>query len=122
MYKPINGFTKAKILEILKARKHTEPASTSDGLSCVYLSDDGNKCAVGMFIPDGHPGQKMTGVVTSLLKVHPDLAALMPLPPDVMYILQTYHDQLDPSEDAKALMIGWVETNVADDEIKPEAA
>ena len=33
---------------------------------CCYLSDKGNKCVVGVLIPDGHPAQKFDGGVPYL--------------------------------------------------------
>lgn len=41
--------------------------------TCLYLSKNGNKCAVGAWIPDGHPAQTLSGNVESLLDAHPDL-------------------------------------------------
>ena len=40
---------------------------------CVYLSDEGRKCAVGLCIPDGHEGQKFDGPIGELMQAHPDL-------------------------------------------------
>ncbi len=41
--------------------------------ACKYLTEDGRKCAVGIFIPDGHDGQKVEGSVGYLLEICPDL-------------------------------------------------
>lgn len=41
--------------------------------ACVYLSPNGDKCAVGAWIPDGHPVQKLTGNVNALVRSYPDL-------------------------------------------------
>jgi hypothetical protein len=38
-----------------------KPARDIESLSCEYLTKDGNKCAVGLVIPDGHPAQKYFG-------------------------------------------------------------
>lgn len=43
--------------------------------SCVYLDDNGLKCAVGIFIPDGHKAQAFRGGVPSLRSTFEDLAA-----------------------------------------------
>ena len=37
-----------------------------DGSRCVYLNNDGDKCAVGLCIPDGHEAQRFTGSVSRL--------------------------------------------------------
>lgn len=128
MYKPINGFTKAKILEVLKARPLNGPAMGHEGIGCTYLAANGNKCAVGMFIPDGHRGQEYEGFVTGLLGLYPDLKSVMPLVVEGLATLQMCHDQetgvLDTygreytpqfKGNAKAAMIDWVEKNVQDD-------
>ncbi len=38
-----------------------KPARDIESCSCEYLTKDGNKCAVGLVIPDGHPAQKYFG-------------------------------------------------------------
>ncbi len=121
MYTPINGFTKSSILKVLKSRKFNEPAVRApDDSSCVYLAPDGNKCAVGMFIPDGHAGQNLANTADELLVHYPDLVALMPFGPEGLVSLQTAHD-VEASfnkkfeGNAKAAMIDWVEKNVQDD-------
>lgn len=40
---------------------------------CLYLAPDGNKCVVGIFIPDGHPAQEFEGDVSNLLDQFDDL-------------------------------------------------
>lgn len=40
---------------------------------CMYLTPDGNKCAVGLLIPDGHPAQHALDSVIHLAKRYPDL-------------------------------------------------
>lgn len=58
----------------------------TDGYRCAYLThvdpDTGRyvkeggielKCAVGAFLPDGHPGQGCKGTVTNLIHAYPDL-------------------------------------------------
>lgn len=40
---------------------------------CVYLNNDGNKCAVGLCIPDGHPAQEYDGSFNGLVSKYPDL-------------------------------------------------
>lgn len=44
--------------------------------ACLYLTADGLKCAVGIFIPDGHPAQQRVGGILSLAQTFPDLAGV----------------------------------------------
>ncbi len=39
---------------------------------CEYLSRKGLKCAVGIFIPDGHPAQNFDGDLGNLFEEYPD--------------------------------------------------
>lgn len=40
---------------------------------CVYLTKDGDKCAVGLCIPDGHPAQSYRGNLATLTVKYPEL-------------------------------------------------
>ena len=51
------------------ATKFFKDTTNDDGaFKCVYLNDHGNKCAVGLCIPDGHPlqesGQNFVGILS----------------------------------------------------------
>lgn len=62
-----------------RLRDGTGPAVNTNGDSfrmCIYLSADGLKCAVGIFIPDGHPAQRLSVGVLSLAETFPDLAGV----------------------------------------------
>lgn len=120
MYTPINGYTKAKILEIIESRPGNGPAVREDGETCTYKSPNGDKCAVGLFIPEGHQGQEHWGNARTLLTKFPDLEALMPLEPQGLGELQLAHDNESSGfrsgnkfgGNAKAAMIAWVNANV----------
>lgn len=43
---------------------------------CVYLTTDCLKCAIGIFIPDGHLAQQYLGGALSLAEEFPDLAGI----------------------------------------------
>ena len=75
------------------------PAVDNNGLSCVYLSDCGRKCVVGLTIPNGHPGQYCQGSVHTLYEKYPDLKEHIPggLGIDIMSELQGVHDNLSLS-------------------------
>lgn len=109
----INGWTKAKMLEVVEARPSKLPAFQNG--QCVYLTGDGNKCGVGLFIPDGHEGQKHHGYVSSLLESHPDLSKIMPLEYTGLKEFQNCHDSVNLTCDAKAAMIEWIKENVTEE-------
>ena len=44
---------------------------------CVYKNDQGHMCAVGIHIPEGHPGFLVEGICNKLFNIHPDLAELI---------------------------------------------
>jgi hypothetical protein len=109
MQKCINGWTKEKMLEVIKARPFEEGARDMTD-RCVYLHENGNKCGVGLFIPDGHEGQQFLEEADELLERYPDLKKHMPL--DNMQNFQKIHDK--NHFDAKTKMIEWVMDNVED--------
>ena len=41
--------------------------------TCVYLNENGDKCAVGLCIPGGHPAQNFIGSVSKLWAKYPEL-------------------------------------------------
>ena len=64
---------------------------------CIYLSAEGNTCAIGHWIPDGHPGQKCQGTLDALVVTHPDLVGVCvpktPLGMSLGMQLQQLHDR-----------------------------
>lgn len=116
MFTAINGWTKAKILKVIRARRYNAPA-VSEG-TCAYLTKNGNRCAVGLFIPKGHEGSSLFGDVTELLGYHPDLESKMPLTTTALKRLQRVHDDCSVENNgtknlnAKEAMIAWVKANV----------
>lgn len=77
MYKLANGWTKEKVMEQIKKYNRGTKSTNRYG-SCVYRSDDGNRCAIGCFIPEDHPGLQTIAGSSWLLEEHPDLKKLMP--------------------------------------------
>jgi len=120
MYECINGWTKKKMLKILNARRYSKPAIDKTTGSCLYLAANGNKCAVGLFIPKGHAGQKFSGIAYDLFTHYEDLSARMPLSQIGMTEFQeshdseTYNDGQKFNGNAKEAMIAWVKKNVED--------
>lgn len=75
-YKLANGWTKATVMEQVK--KYNNGSRASSGKECVYLATDGNRCAIGCFIPDGSEALASRATVTDILKDYPELVHLMP--------------------------------------------
>lgn len=50
-----------------------KPAWSTEENRCMYLDEYGNKCAVGLCIPDGHPAQKKAAGLRPLLIEYPEL-------------------------------------------------
>lgn len=93
----INGWTKETVIKHItdnfkgKAMIGGGPL----GKTCVYLTSTGRKCAVGLFIPDGHEAQQYSGTSVLMIEAHPDLADKMPLSKRALYDFQTRHDGMD---------------------------
>lgn len=119
--KAINGYTKANIIEKIEKEFEGKAVKVSHNIStftnhCQYLTDDGKKCIIGLFLPEGHKGQQSQDNVLGLLKEFPELERLMPFE----YIgdladLQTVHDILKSSndlDDQRSILIDWINAKV----------
>lgn len=113
MYKPINGWTRAKILRVLKNRKFDEASRCESSGACVYRAENGNRCAIGMFIPNNHKGLGFEGLASELLETFPSLAKRMPLSVKALDKFQESHDSPMNRKNAKQAMISWVKKNVS---------
>lgn len=116
LYTPINGFTKQSIKDhITKEFKGKAMSKTG---TCAYAMPDGRKCAVGLFLPDGHEAQGSSHGIFNLLKRYPDLSPFMPLDTNALLGLQTVHDErLDSNDSLTAqlnILLEWIDTYVAD--------
>jgi hypothetical protein len=49
-----------------------QPARSSAG-GCSYRNSKGDKCAIGLLIPDGHPAQDAQNSVGKVIDKHPEL-------------------------------------------------
>lgn len=112
MFKAINGWTKKKILKVLQDRKFARAAYNEAQKVCEYRTKDGNRCAVGLFIPNGHEGLSHSGAVGGLLDAFPDLRKKLPLGEKGLDFLQDVHDTIENRTNAKRAMIEWVTKNV----------
>lgn len=94
--KPINGWNVEKIIAQVKkynnGKKALKNVEDTEPTLCAYQADDGNRCFVGCFIPDGHPGLKYGGLAKKLLDRYPDLIPLMPFEAEYMGRFQLVHD------------------------------
>lgn len=117
LYEPINGWTKSQIIEALKrgnnGTRSVEEGADELNFQCLYRGPGGNKCGVGVFIPDDVYDQKIeTLSAGSVLQNFPGLKDFMPLIASGMDRLQEVHDRCQHGKDPRPLMIQWVEVNV----------
>lgn len=106
--KPINGWTKERIIEQIKTNM-LDHKSSLNGM-CRYRTPDGNKCAVGCFIPDEvYLNQWEACGVRS---VWPYIESNMPLDLDSMIELQYIHDSYREGGDPRPKLVAWIERNV----------
>jgi hypothetical protein len=116
MYQCINGFTKEKMKEVIRARNNGKKSTALDNPDlCLYQSAGGNHCAVGCFIPYGHKAMSFEGGVSSLFNRYPDLAAVMPLKSPDLQAMQRVHDTIaDETTDMRDHLCQWIDKNVED--------
>ena len=93
MYKLINGWTKAAVMEQIKKYNNGTQARDKKHTVCKYKTENGNRCAIGCFIPDGHAALNHEGDVLSMLNVFPDLWDKMPFDVDGIGYFQSAHDK-----------------------------
>lgn len=94
MFKLINGWTKETVMAQIRNKNNGTIARNGD--SCAYQAFDGNRCAVGCFIPDGHPAfaDRRDLSAQKLLECYPDLASVMPFESLALRHFQYAHDRL----------------------------
>lgn len=102
--------------EILNKIEKDFKGKASYGSACFYLTNDGRKCPIGLFIPDGHEAQKVCFRVNKLLERYPDLYKYMPSK-NVFFLknFQTTHDlnirKNMPLQKQKDMLKSWVNDN-----------
>ena len=112
-YRPINGWTKAKIIETIRNRP--DVACIESENNAVYFDNKGNSCAVGVFIDEKYRSRALNEVgVTELFRTFPEVARLLPLEMRGMTELQVIHDDmmLLHIEGINQALIQWVLINV----------
>lgn len=122
-YTPINGFTKATILEKIETEFKGKGHSNITG--CSYRGDNGTKCAVGLFIPDEIYDPKMDkakdkddkdledATLGNIASAYPEILPYMPLSRHGMRQLQIIHDRSRENE-TKTALINWINEHVED--------
>ena len=89
----LNNFTRESVMA--KIKEYNDGSRAVGAHSCEYLTDSGNRCAVGCFIPDGHEALSYEGDASDLLHCYEDLADDMPLNIKQLQTLQNVHDRYD---------------------------
>jgi hypothetical protein len=69
----IKSLTKQEQFNLVVTHLREMKRQSSKGVNCYYHAPDGNKCAVGALIPDGHEGALIHGTVETLLTRYPKL-------------------------------------------------
>lgn len=118
LYSCVNGFTKEKMKEYVRkgnnGNRSMNAHESGSGLYCSYLAPDGNKCAIGCFIPDGHQVQKEFMDVRQVLRTYPDLQEYMPFDDsDILNDFQMIHDNSYPGK-VRENLFKWIDENVED--------
>ena len=88
MYKCINGFTKEKMIQVINDNMLDH--KSVDKTKCLYRAPDGNKCAVGCFIPDSVYVSSFENKFVGYIYIH--IEKYMPLSVCAMHHLQFVHD------------------------------
>lgn len=107
MFKTINGWTKAEMIEVIKNRPNYICSNESN---CLYRDNRGGACAIGAFIPDDlyDPCIERKGAI-GIAETYEGLH--FPLKPAVLATFQSVHDKA-LGGDINAILIKWIEDNV----------
>lgn len=113
-YNAINGWTKKKIIEVIRTRPDGQCLKRGDDSSCAYRGANGARCAVGVFIPNHLYRRTMEDLgAPKLLESFPHLEKLMPLDSDALKEFQQVHDYgCEGDTKINAKLIAWVRKNV----------
>jgi len=122
-YTLVNGWTKAKMkAAIQKYNNGTQARYTSVYSSaCAYQTPDGNRCAIGCFLPDEHPALHYSGRAGNLMSTYSDIN----LPITDVFMAESFQDvhdkdmfrDLDPSSpQLHQALFNWIDNNVIDPE------
>lgn len=116
-YSTINGWTKEKMKAQIRARNNGTRCYDSEQDQCLYEMPNGNHCAVGCFISEGHESMGCIGAVDTLLDNYQGLIESMPLTRTALFEMQKAHDNCQDgkyAKDVRDVLCAWVDTNVRD--------
>lgn len=115
-YQTINGWTVEKMKEQIRKKNNGKRAVGEhpdfDREICLYETPDGNHCAVGCFIPEGHKALSLGAGVDSLLDLNPELHDVFPLESEALSQLQSVHDGNGDNYDIRETLCRWIDQNV----------
>ena len=119
MFTTINGYTKEKMKEVIRA--NFKGKASDNGGGCYYLTEDGRRCAVGCFIDEATLNNidtpDLSMPVAELLENYEEVQEIMPLGLDGLKVFQSAHDTMFGSTDPevqKEILINWIDNNVKD--------
>lgn len=92
------SLTKQEVLKIID-EKFTGQAVVYG--KCEYLTHEGKRCAIGIFIPDLHPALYSDQSISYLLRTYPELKSFMPS--NDVCILQDFQELHDHELDGLSL-------------------
>lgn len=105
------GWTKEKMLDILLTKNNNTQSYGT--YACKYFMDDGNRCAIGCFIPEERKDEvNDLGGADDLFRSYPNLLDEMPLNHDGMLSLQMEHDSLNRNAPTHEAFKRFVEERV----------
>jgi len=90
----LNGWTLGSAIKAWRTKNNGTQCLNEKG-GCDYhrpLKKPDNRCAVGVYIPDGHSSAGFGGQVVSLVESFPDLLTILPLPAKFLCEAQFTHD------------------------------
>lgn len=105
-HKIINGWTKAKMIEAVKTRNSGTQCYDFKTMNCMYEAPDGNHCAAGCFIPDGHEAMKSHKTIEVVSLKYSDLR--LPLDHKGMEDMQFTHDSSSNHANMHDILIKFI--------------
>lgn len=98
MYTLKPGWTKEKVLAQVKKYNNGRVAKqicpVSGISSCAYQASDGNRCAIGAFLPDHNEHLRYLGSVINLMENAPEIVEYLPFDDDsALLAFQNIHDE-----------------------------
>lgn len=112
MIKLINGWTKETVMAQVKKYNNGKQSLDDRSEGCVYLGINGNRCAVGCFIPDGHPALQSDKGSSEIISEYPELEKLMPFELGDLRKFQYVHDRANSYRNIHEAIQEFLDTKV----------